>query len=216
VKTIRKSRAKEADFFADNAVLSIDHGAHLKIKSTKLFGPKFAEDDALWNATISARVTVVDDRTEEGDFDGLEFQDWYDLKVDLDVLDQLGLTDTDLKDASKADFSREQREALLDPGNWTIRDGSKADKLSNVVLGKDWADKPFHPDLWVDKEFIAKVHPRTGKRPGSYCGWDTFLSINPPKKKKKAAVKKKNTDEVAEPTAHLTEAEERTMQETLG
>ncbi len=34
------------------------------------------------------------------------------------------------------------------------------------------------------KEFIAKVHPKTGKKPGSYTGWETYMSIYPPKKKK--------------------------------
>jgi len=46
----------------------------------------------------------------------------------------------------------------------------------------------FDPDDLVDKEFIAKVHPKTGKKPGSYTGWETYMSINPPKKKKKSKV----------------------------
>jgi hypothetical protein len=46
----------------------------------------------------------------------------------------------------------------------------------------------FDPDALVDKEFIAKVHPKTGKKPGSYTGWETYMSLNPPKKKKKSKV----------------------------
>ena len=46
----------------------------------------------------------------------------------------------------------------------------------------------FDPDDLVDKEFIAKVHPKTGKKPGSYTGWETYMSLNPPKKKKKPKV----------------------------
>ena len=46
----------------------------------------------------------------------------------------------------------------------------------------------FDPDDLEDKEFIAKVHPKTGKKAGSYTGWETYMSINPPKKKKKSKV----------------------------
>ncbi len=185
MKPIRSSRAKESENFADSAVLSLEHGAHLKIKSVKVFPPKFSEDDdSLWSANISTRIVVVDDRTEDGEDDGQEFNDRFDLKMDLDVLDKLDLDDASLKNADKGDFTREQRAAILNEDNWTIRANTKADKLNTALFGKNWAKKPFDPDMWVDREFIAKIHPRTGKRPGSYCGWDTFLSTNPPKKKK--------------------------------
>jgi hypothetical protein len=92
-----------------------------------IFDPKWGEDDgALWNANISTRLVVVDDHTEEGATDGLEFTDCFDLKVDLDILDGLGLEDKDLNDARKADFTRHQQQVLMDPDSWTIRDGTKS------------------------------------------------------------------------------------------
>jgi hypothetical protein len=186
VKTIRKSRAKEsAEGFGDSAVLDLPHGAELKIKAAKGFDPKFGEDGALWAANISTRFVVVDGHTEEGEDDGKEFTDRFDLKVDLDILDELGLDDDDLKDMKKSDFSKKQIKALLDPDSWTIRDGSKPDKMNTALFGKNWAKKGFHPDNWIDKSLIAKVHPRTGKRPGSFTGWDSYMSIHPPKKTKK-------------------------------
>ncbi len=222
MKSIRKSRAKETEDFADSAVLNLEHGAHLKIKSTKVFPPKFNEDDdALWASNISARIAVVDDRTEDGDDDGKEFNDRFDLKMDLEVLEKLGLDDRDLKTAEKSDFTREQREAILDPDNWTIRDNTKADKLNITLFGKQWekGNLEFHPDLWVDKEFIAKVYPRTGKRAGSYCGWDTFVSLNPPKKKKSKL--QKAQEEVASEVdfnelPDLSKEDEEQMEKALG
>ena len=222
MKTIRKSRAKETEDFADSAVLENEHGAHLKIKSTKLFPPKFSEeDDALWSANISARVAVVDDRTEDGDDDGKEFNDRFDLKMDLDVLDELGIEDSSLKDATRSDFTKAQQQAILDPDNWTVRDNTKADKLNLALFGKKWdtGDLQFHEDLWVGAEFIAKIYKRTGKRPGSYCGWDTFVSLNPPKKKKKAgqqkAAKAANEVDFAE-LPDLSGEDEALMERALG
>ena len=73
----------------------------------------------------------------------------------------------------------------------------------------------FDPDDLVGKEFIAKVHPRTGKKPGSYTGWETYMPLNPPKKKKKSKVQEAQEEaaKVADPPASeqaaqdLTEAE---------
>jgi hypothetical protein len=66
----------------------------------------------------------------------------------------------------------------------------------------------------MDKEFIAKVHPKTGKKPGSYTGWETYMSINPPKKKKsKLQDAQEEAADAADPPASehaaqdLTEAE---------
>ncbi len=225
MKTIRKSRAKESESFADNAVIENDHGAHLKIKSIKLFPPKFNEDDdSLWSASISARIVVVDDRTEDGEDDGKEFNDRFDLKMDLDVLEELGLKDEDLKNAEKSDFTKEQRVAILDEDSWTIRDGSnKPNNLNNILFGKNWSSQDFHPDMWVDKEFIAKLYPRTGKRPGSYCGWDTFVSLNPPKKKnKKSGLQEAQKEAEAATYAeiddlpYLSKEDEAQMNEALG
>ena len=191
MKIIRKSRAKEkSEFNEDSAVLDLDNGALLEVLSAQRFDAKFDEETGnFWRARIAARIKVVDDRTEEGEDDDKEFTDYFDLKVDLDVLDELGLDDEDLRDATNGDFTPEQRKALLDPDNWTIRDNSKPEKLNNILLGKDWAEKGFHPSMWEGKRFIAKVKPRTGKKAGSYCGWDTFVSVDPPKKKKKPSQK---------------------------
>ena len=73
----------------------------------------------------------------------------------------------------------------------------------------------FDPDDLEGKEFIAKVHPKTGKKPGSYTGWETYMSINPPKKKKKSniqeaqeeAAKVADTSVSEEAAEDLTEAE---------
>src|SRR5215204_6495217 len=175
--------------FEDSAVLELKAGAHLQIKDTKVFDPKWGEDDgALWSANIAARIKVLDDHTEAGNADGLEFTDRFDLKVDADILDELGLDDKDLKNATKADFTKHQQQVLMDPDSWTIRDGTKPDNLNVALFGAKWSagEMDFHPDMWVDQEFIAKVMPRTGKRPGSFCEWNTFMSVHPPAKSKKA------------------------------
>ena len=91
-----------------------------------------------------------------------------------------------LNNASKRDFTEEQQAALLDQANWTVRTGIKLDNLLAVLYGEVWinGEMDFDPDDLEGKEFIAKVHPKTGKKPGSYTGWETYMSINPPKKKK--------------------------------
>jgi hypothetical protein len=182
---IRKTKAKEE--FGPDPSLDIPQGAHLKVTTSKLFGPKFHEETGdLWKSVVSCKLKVVDDRTADGAADGLEFSDAFELKVD----EQLGYDDRKLKVANIRDFTKEEQEKLLDQDNWTVRTGSKLDNLLNVVYGEAWINgkTDFDPDDLVDKEFIAKVHPRTGKKPGSYTGWETFLSINPPKKGKKSKV----------------------------
>jgi hypothetical protein len=200
---IRKTKAKEEEFGPDPS-LDLPQGAHLKVTSSKLFAPKFHEETGdLWKSKVSLKLKVVDDRTEEGAADGLEFFDSYDLKFDEDVARKFsigpeeGAKDMDgkkltldkfLNNANKHDFTEEQQAALLDQTNWTVRTGIKLDNLLAVLYGEAWinGEMDFDPDDLVDKEFIAKVHPKTGKKPGSYTGWETYMSLNPPKKKKKS------------------------------
>jgi len=197
-KIIRRTPAKENDFEPD-PTLNLSNGAHLRIKNAKVFPAKFHEETGdLWGATVSLRLLVVDDRTEDGDADDLEFFDRFDLKFDEDVAEEFGIgpeegaknkdgkklsLDEFLKNANKRDFKEEQREALLDEDNWTIRGGTKLDNLMCCLYGSSWDN--FDPDYLETREFIAKVHPRTGKKSGSYCAWDSFISLGFPKKKKK-------------------------------
>jgi len=185
VVAIRKTKAKEE--FGPDPSLDLPQGAHLKVMSAKLFAHKFHDETGdLWKSVVSCKLKVVDDRTVNGDADGLEFFDTFELKVD----EELGYDDKQLKDANTRDFTKEQREELLNQDNWTVRTGSKLDNLLNVLYGDVWINgkMDFDPDDLEGKEFIAKVHPRTGKKPGSYTGWETYMSINPPKKKKKSKV----------------------------
>jgi hypothetical protein len=178
---IRKTKAKEE--FGPDPSLDLPQGAHLTVTSSKLFAPKFHQETGdLWKSVVSCKLKVVDDRTADGDADGLEFLDTFELKVD----EELGYDDKKLKDANMRDFTNEQREELLNQDNWTVRTGSKLDNLLNVLYGEAWinGEMDFDPDDLVDKEFIAKVHQRTGKKPGSYTGWETYMSLNPPRKKK--------------------------------
>jgi hypothetical protein len=178
---IRKTKAKEE--FGPDPSLDLPQGAHLKVMSAKLFAPKFHQETGdLLKSVVSCKLQVVDDRTADGDADGLEFFDTFELKVD----EELGYDDKKLKDANIRDFTKEQREELLNQDNWTVRTGSKLDNLLSVLYGEAWinGEMDFDPDDLVDKEFIAKVHPRTGKKPGSYTGWETYMPLNSPKKKK--------------------------------
>jgi hypothetical protein len=87
---IRKTKPKE-DFGPDPS-LDLPQGAHLKVTSSKLFAPKFHEETGdLWKSKVSLKQKVVDDRTEDGDADGLEFFDSYDLKFDEDVAKKFGI-----------------------------------------------------------------------------------------------------------------------------
>jgi hypothetical protein len=91
-----------------------------------------------------------------------------------------------LNNANKRDFTEEQQAALLDQANWTVRTRTKLDNLLKILYGNRWinGEMNFDPGDLVDKEFIAKVHPKMGKKPGSYTGWETYMSLTPPKKKK--------------------------------
>src|SRR5215203_308653 len=215
---IRKTKAKEE--FGPDPSLDLPQGAHLKVMSAKLFAPKFHQETGdLWKSVVSCKLQVVDDCTADGDADGLEFFDTFELKVD----EELGYDDKKLKDANIRDFTKEQREELLNQDNWTVRTGIKLDNLLNVLYGEVWinGEMAFDPDDLEGKEFIAKVHPRTGKKPGSYTGWETYMSINPPKKKSKVQVAQEaadTTDTLASEQAaqDLTEAEWAQAKEALG
>ena len=228
---IRKTKAKEE--FGPDPVLDLPDGAHLRIENATLFAPRFHEETGdLWKSKVSLKLKVVDDRTEDGDADDLEFFDGYDLKFDENVAEKFGIgpeedakdkdgknltLDKFLNNANKSDFTEEQQAALLDQANWTVRTGTKLDNLLKVLYGKQWINggMDFDPDDLEGKEFIAKVHPKTGKKPGSYTGWETFMSINPPKKKKKSniqeaqeeAAKVADTSVSEEAAEDLTEAE---------
>src|SRR5215207_2603331 len=87
---IRRTKAKEE--FGPDPSLDLPQGAHLKVTSPKLFAPKFHEETGdLWKSKVSLKLKVVDDRTEDGDADGLEFFDSFDLKFDEEVAKKLGV-----------------------------------------------------------------------------------------------------------------------------
>src|SRR5918995_1803567 len=171
---IRKTKAKEE--FGPDPSLDLPQGAHLKVTSSRLFAPKFHEETGdLWKSKVSLKLKVVDDRTEDGDADDLEFFDGYDLKFDEDVAKEFGVgPEEDAKDkdgkkltlerflnnANKNDFTEEQQAALLDQANWTVRTGTKLDNLLKVLYGKQWinGEMDLDPDALEGKEFIAKVH----------------------------------------------------------
>jgi len=227
---IRKTKAKEE--FGPDPVLDLPDGAHLRIENATLFAPKFHEETGdLWKSKVSLKQKVVDDRTEDGDADDLELFDSYDLKFDEHVAKKFGIgpeegakdkdgkkvtLDKFLKNANKSDFTEQQQAALLDQANWTVRTRTKLDNLLKVLYGKKWinGEMDFDPDDLKSKEFIAKVLPKTGKKPGSYTGWETYMSINPPKKKKsklqeaqEEAAKAADTLASEEAAEDLTEAE---------
>jgi hypothetical protein len=201
---IRKTKAKEEEFGPDPS-LDLPQGAHLKVMSAKLFAPKFHEETGdLWKSMVSCKLKVVDDRTAEGGADEAEFFDTFELKVD----EELGYDGKKLKDANTRDFAKEQREELLNQDNWTVRTGTKLDNLLNVLYGELWMndEMDFDPDDLVGKEFVAKVLARTGKKSGSFTGWNTYMSLNPPKKKKRRR-DADNTSASERAAADLTEAE---------
>jgi hypothetical protein len=228
---IRRTKAKEE--FGPDPSLDLPQGAQLKVTSSKLFAPRVHEETGdLWKSKVSLKLKVVDDRTEDGEADGLEFFDSFDLKFDEDVAKKFGIgpeegakdndgkrltLDKFLNNANKRDFTEQQQAALLDQDSWTVRTGIKLDNLLNVIYGETWAkgEMDFDPDDLVDKEFVAKVHPKTGKKPGSFTGWETYMSINPPKKKKKSKVQEAQEEaaNAADPLASEQAAQDRTEAE---
>jgi len=178
-------RTQGSDDFAPDAVLDLPHGAELETRAAKFFPPKFGDDGSLWKPVVSLRLRVADDGTEEGEDDGKEFLDRFELKPDS----ALGYKPEDLKTLNRANITEAQAEALLDVGNWTVRDETKIDNMLICLFGRKWLkgevefDLEHLEDLFVGKRFIAKVSKRNGKKPGSICGWDSFVSVERPKKK---------------------------------
>ena len=215
MKKIRKSKARN-DGFA-SASLDLPHGALMEVKATKIFGPKFDEETGdFWIPKIRNRNKVIDDR-DTGEADGLEFDDDFELKLDPD----LDFDPEDIRNANIRDLSEEEQKILLDENNWTIGEGSKADMLNTALYGRDWAEEiDFHPEIhWVGKRFIAKVKPRTGKKPGSYCGWDTFMSVDPPaggRRKSKKTSRTLNGKAKQAQEVELTAQEQAEMETALG
>jgi hypothetical protein len=189
MKPIRRAEARNS--YGPDPSLNLHPGAHLKVKGQRLFEPKFHEETgALWTPALMLTLEVVDDGTEEGEADGLTFADRYELKIDEDVRDQLSFEDDKaLRNSNASAFTKAQRDLILDMGNWTIRTDTKLDKIMICLYGKGWTEGKveFDPDDFVGKEFIAKVEPKTGKKPGSYTDWNSYVSLNRPKKKRKAA-----------------------------
>jgi hypothetical protein len=184
---IRRQKTRNPDYGPDPAI-DLPGGAHLKVKGQKLFTPRFHEDTGdLWSPTLSLILEVVDDFTEEGSYDGLTFADRFELKVDEDMLDTLGLEEKSLRDANASDFTAEERKKISDMDNWTIRENTKLDSFLSCIHGKKWVDgkMEFDPKDIVGAELIARIQPRTGKRPGSFTDWNSYVSLQRPKKKKK-------------------------------
>jgi hypothetical protein len=217
-KKVRRVAAPENDFTTDPS-LDIPQGAHLRIVGSKYFAPKFAEESGdLWGAMVSLRHKVVDDRTEDGDADDQEFFDRFNLKFDAEVAKasnigpEEGTTDSKgkklsltqfLKNANKRDFTKEQQEALLNEENWVVQEETKLANLLLCLYGSEWE---LDIDDLVGKEFLAKVEPRTGKKSGSFLGWESFVSLHSPKKNKKSKVRQAQ-EEASKTREELTDAE---------
>jgi hypothetical protein len=213
MKAIQRAPETEENSFS-SAVLDLPAGAHLRIKSTKIWPPKFHDESgALMPAAIVARMVVVDD-FGDGTYDGLEFDDRFDLKPHP----SLGFDLKRLKDATIRDFTEEEQAQLLDEDNWTVGRVTKADNLNICHYGPSWEQEiSFHPEKhWVGKEFIAKVKKRTGKKAGSYCGWDTFIATERPKNNKKKGGTKSKIQKAQEEEAQqveLSAEDEKLMEE---
>jgi hypothetical protein len=217
-KKVRRVAAPEAEFTPDPS-LNIPHGAHLGVEASKYFNPKFADESGdLWGAMVSLHLEVVDDRTAEGKDDGKTFFDRFDLKFDAEVAEALeigpeeGATDSKgkklslpqfLKNANKRDFTKEQQEALLNEENWVVQEETKLANLLLCLYGSEWE---LDIDDLVGKEFLAKVEPRTGKKSGSFLGWESFVSLHSPKKNKKSKVRQAQ-GEASKTREELTDAE---------
>src|SRR5215212_963235 len=113
MKPIRRKQANND--FGPDASMSLPQAAHLKVKSYKLFEPKFHEETgALWTPTLSLIQEVIDDY-DEGDYDGETFSDRFELKIDDDLYEALGIEDDKpLRNSTSKDWNKEQRELLTD------------------------------------------------------------------------------------------------------
>jgi len=188
MKPIRREESRSNR--GPDPVLTLETGAHLKVANQKTFEPKFNEETgAFWSPAFMLDLEVIDDGTEEGEADGLTFSDRYEFKIQQDIRDEeFGFSDDKpFRDAKKADFTSAQQDILMDMDSWTIRTETKLDRLMICLYGKKWSEGEidFDPEDLVGKEFIAKVKPKTGKKPGSFTEWESYVSLNRPKKKRK-------------------------------
>jgi hypothetical protein len=216
VKKIKIRRALSRNSYAPDAVLDLQSGALLRITGQRLFEAKFDEDSAaLWAPALALDLEVRDDMSEEGEHDGARFTDRFEIKISESTRDELGLVDDkQLRNSSSYDFTDEQRETLLNMSNWTIRSDTKLDSLMLTLYGKAWEQGKvaFNPEDLVGKEIIARVSPRTGKRQGSFCEWNSFVNPRRPEKKK---AKKPSTTGDRSDTIDLTEEELAQMEEVF-
>src|SRR5215207_7506346 len=134
---IRRAEAR-TDFGPDPS-LTLSTGAHLKVKSYKIFEPKFHEETGdLWSPTLSLILEVVDDYTEDGNADGLTFADRFEFKLDEEIIEALGVEEKALRNSNISDFNAEERKQLLELTNWNSyvslkRPKKKASKGSDTV-----------------------------------------------------------------------------------
>jgi hypothetical protein len=203
---------EQTNEFGPDPELDLPRGAHLKIESSRLFPPKFGEDGRLWICKVGLGLEVVDD-LEDGDADGARFFDYFEMKLKKGI--GLDFKPEELRELNRRDLTPEQAEKILDLRSWTVAKGTKLDNLLLCLYGRKWLDKKikFDPDALVGEEFIARVSPRTGRKVGSLCGWESFVSLARPEKKKKG---KKVEVEDPETAEELDEAEEEAMHGALG
>jgi hypothetical protein len=149
MKAIHRGPETEENTYS-SAALDLPAGAHLRIKSVRIWSPTFHDESgALMPAAIVARMVVVDD-FGDGTYDGLEFDNRFDLKPHP----SLGFDPKRLKDATIRDFSEEEQAQLLDEDNWIVGRVTKADKLNICFFGAVWEkDITLHSEKpWVGKE----------------------------------------------------------------
>jgi hypothetical protein len=189
LKPIKRALSR-ASYAGPDASLTLPSGALLKVLGQRIFPPKFHEEDgSFWSPVVSLRLEVVDDGTTQGQADGKQFDDKFELKLNEDLYPELQIeSDKELRSAHISQFTPTQREFLLDEGSWLVREYSKLDSLLQCLYGPEWTNGQLSFNLadLADAKFLARVQPRTGQRPGSYCVWDSFISPRRTKKKKTA------------------------------
>jgi hypothetical protein len=189
-------RAKSRGTYGPDPAIEAPQGAHLLVRNQKLFEPKFHDETgAFWSPSLALGLIVKDDFSEDGEHDNDFFTDYFALKLDPDLADEMGLEENIVKSMEESDFSAEERKALLDMESWTIRPDTKLDSLLTTLYGKKWAEgkMEFKPEDLVNAEFIARLTSRTGKRPGTYTIWDSYVSASRPEKKKKNSANSQNS-----------------------
>jgi hypothetical protein len=224
-------RFEEDSSRKEEPVLDLPRGAHLKMFSPKLYDPKFGEDGALWVASIFAQLKVIDDN-EDGEGNDKVFGDKFELKFDPELLHEImnehGWEEySSFYKSNKRDFDEDEIEDILDIDSWGIGPTTKADNMLACTYGRKWKRRKvqlYLEDIIEDldgAEFRASVRPRTGKRAGSYCAWDSFMAVesssrdeNPrPKKTRKKA---DGTDYRHSDTADLAPEDEDEMNRIFG